>query len=300
MKRHAYLIMAHENHEQLCQLLSLLDDERNDIYLQTDSKGDISLSKLRLDRAQLTILPPFPIYWGGYSVVRGELNLLRESSKKGYHYYHMLTGADLPLVDQDTIHEYLENSDTEYIDIEPKYKDTAVEKAIYYHFFVECPSYRKNRLLRAMRHALVKTQKYLGISLSKEPSEGFHHGSAYFSITHAFAMYVLSKEPWIEKTFRHGLVCDEVFMQTIILHSPFKEKLCLGNGNKKANLRYIDWNRREKNSPYTFNIDDYDELIKAGEVAFFARKFNIVRDKKIIGVLAERLKNKKRAEDFLT
>lgn len=33
-QKHAYLIMAHNNFEQLRILISLLDDVRNDIYLQ--------------------------------------------------------------------------------------------------------------------------------------------------------------------------------------------------------------------------------------------------------------------------
>lgn len=32
MRKHAYLIMAHNNFEQLKFLLGLLDDERNDIF----------------------------------------------------------------------------------------------------------------------------------------------------------------------------------------------------------------------------------------------------------------------------
>ncbi|WLT32818.1 beta-1,6-N-acetylglucosaminyltransferase [Geothrix sp. PMB-07] len=290
MKRHAYLVMAHENHDQLCRLLSLLDDERNDIYLQTDSKGDILLWELRLTKSKLQILKPFPIFWGGYSVIKGVLELLREATKGEYIYYHLLTGVDLPLVSQDIIHEYLENSEIEYINIEPKYKNEAFEKATYYHFFVEFSSYRKNKFLRAMRYALVKFQKIFGIHFSKEPAGGFHHGSAYFSISHSFALYVLNKEEWIEKTFRHGLTCDEVFMQTLILNSPFKERLSLGGKNMTTNLRYIDWKRREKNSPYTFNSDDFNELTKAGEIAFFARKFNMNRDDKIINLLVKKIK----------
>src|SRR5450755_2052514 len=38
-KKHAYLITAYTNRPQLEQLLSLLDDERNDVYLQVDSNG---------------------------------------------------------------------------------------------------------------------------------------------------------------------------------------------------------------------------------------------------------------------
>lgn len=42
MSRHAYLILAHKNWQQLCTLLTLLDDPRNDVFLHIDSKVDIS------------------------------------------------------------------------------------------------------------------------------------------------------------------------------------------------------------------------------------------------------------------
>jgi len=37
--KHAYMIIAHTNFEQLQTLLDLLDDERNDIYLHIDKKA---------------------------------------------------------------------------------------------------------------------------------------------------------------------------------------------------------------------------------------------------------------------
>ena len=45
----------------------------------------------------------------------------------------------------------------------------------------------------------------------------------------------------------------------------------------KANQRYIDWTRGE---PYTFKINDYDELIKSDML--FARKFSTKIDKEIV------------------
>lgn len=36
--KHAYLIMAHQNFEQLAILLELLDDIRNDIFIHVDKK----------------------------------------------------------------------------------------------------------------------------------------------------------------------------------------------------------------------------------------------------------------------
>ena len=38
-KKHAYLIIAHNNWKQLSLLLSVLDDERNDIYIHIDKKS---------------------------------------------------------------------------------------------------------------------------------------------------------------------------------------------------------------------------------------------------------------------
>ena len=38
LKKHAYLIMAHNNFYVLNKLILLLDDERNDIYIHIDKK----------------------------------------------------------------------------------------------------------------------------------------------------------------------------------------------------------------------------------------------------------------------
>ena len=40
MKKHAYLIMAHNNWKILEKLLNLLDDKRNDIYFHIDLNSD--------------------------------------------------------------------------------------------------------------------------------------------------------------------------------------------------------------------------------------------------------------------
>ena len=44
--KHAYLIIAHSNLKQLQQLLLLLDDPRNDIYIHIDAKSNMDISKV--------------------------------------------------------------------------------------------------------------------------------------------------------------------------------------------------------------------------------------------------------------
>ena len=67
--KNAYMIMAHHNFGQLALLLSLLDDENNDLFVHVDSKAGV------IDEAAITwnvkcskveFLPRASIAWGGY------------------------------------------------------------------------------------------------------------------------------------------------------------------------------------------------------------------------------------------
>lgn len=291
MKKHAYMIVAYDNQHQLEQLLSLLDHQRNDIYLQIDSKGSLDTKKLAMSQSTLFVLPPFKIYWGGYSFIQAIVDLLREAGKRGYHYYHLLSGSDLPLVSQASIHEYLENSDTEFVDFAPEYFSFAHFKAAFYHVLVETSFYRRFLFIRAIGNLLAKIQAIIGIDRSRKQKIIYYHGSTWFSITHRCAEYVIEHESWIKRHFRHGLACDEVFLQTLLMTSPFSAKICSHDQKMKRNLRYIDWKRRDKNSPYTFRFSDFEELREASGQAFFARKFNRNVDSAIVDTIVERIRN---------
>lgn len=293
MKRHAYLIIAYDNPYQLEQLLSLLEDERNDVFLQSDAKGSLQLDQLALRHPRLVILPSMRICWAAFSMIQAELNLLRRAVDGRYHYYHLLSGSDLPLVSQDVIHAHLEHSNEEYIDFAPEYREFAHFKAASYHFLLETANYRKNRLFHAIRHGLVRLQMLVGLDRSRKSGESFHHGSTWFSITHPLAQLVLEQEPWIARTFRYGLSCDEVFLQTLVMKSPFQARLHDPRRGMTGNLRLIDWRRRDGNSPYTFRMTDWEELVQAGGKAFFARKFSRAVDSAVIDALVARVSSQR-------
>ena len=95
----AYLIMAHNNKYILYKLLKLLDDSRNDIYLHIDIKA----SEFNEDEIQkqcrfanVIFVDRTNVAWGGYSQINCELLLLKNSIKRKYDYYHILSGVDLP------------------------------------------------------------------------------------------------------------------------------------------------------------------------------------------------------------
>lgn len=101
MKKHAYLLIAYHQFDLLKKLIGLLDDPHHDIFVHIDAKtqefhpedfnGIVKYSKLYFtDRTSVS--------WGGWSMIRCELLLLKQAKRTGeYAYYHLLSGQDLPL-----------------------------------------------------------------------------------------------------------------------------------------------------------------------------------------------------------
>ena len=57
MKKHAYLIMAYNNWDQLSLLISLIDDPRNDIFIHIDKRsGEFPKDKLEAAKAKAAAL----------------------------------------------------------------------------------------------------------------------------------------------------------------------------------------------------------------------------------------------------
>ena len=114
-------------------------------------------------------------------------------------------------------------------------------------------------------------------------------GSNWFSITNNFANFILSKKDWIYKNYHMTRSAEEVFPAVLAYNSDFRNSLydqkydCSNN----ANQRYIDW---ERGFPYTFHIEDYDEIIASGLP--FVRK----TDMRIDGGLVQKLYDKIMAE----
>ncbi|MGV0167193.1 hypothetical protein ACRYI5_01180 [Furfurilactobacillus sp. WILCCON 0119] len=69
MEKHAYLIIANRNFEQLQSLVTLLDDPRNDIYILIDNKAKVDSLHLVVQHSQLKLVPRINIYWGDFSQV---------------------------------------------------------------------------------------------------------------------------------------------------------------------------------------------------------------------------------------
>lgn len=283
-EKHAYLIEAHQNLWQLEQLLKCLDYKHNDIYLHIDAKSSLLneylQSEIELEDSRLAVVPSVKVSWGGYSQIQAELNLLRFAHSKGpYARYHLISGADLPLVSQPEMHRYFDlNSRYEYVHYDYCYPAKLFRNRMGLYHFLQDSMGRGNIAQRTAESILLAFQKAMQVNRIRNVAFELGKGANWFSITEDLARHVLDREHWIKQTFKFTKCCDEVFLQTIVLNSPFcKRRYFDDREGRYGNMRAVDWRR---GNPYIWRTSDYDALMGSGYM--FARKFDSNVDKKII------------------
>ncbi len=277
---HAYLILAHHNFEQLTKLLALLDDEHNDIYLHIDKKvKTIPFVELTasIKKAQLYYTERVCVSWAGYSQVEATLLLLRHATFVPHEYYHLISGDDLPLKSQTDIYNFFtQNQGKNFINVgandrERKEFRQRISKFYWFQDIVGRDYSFMKRTLRKLDRFSCRVQSKLGIDRIKNVDITFYQGSQWFSITDAFARYILEKASFIKKHYKCTFCPDESFVATLLMNSAFKDTL------SPQKIRKIDWIR---GNPYVFRCADYDALIQSNYL--FARKFDETVDNRII------------------
>lgn len=286
MNKHAYLIMAHNELYILERLLKLIDDNKNDIYLHIDKKVknfNYEYFKKIVKKSNLYFVNSMDVRWGTFSQITCELELLKEATKNKYSYYHLLSGVDLPLKPQNEIYDFFEKRQGyEFIAM----TDTDCKERIkYYHNFVK--NIRNNKISKILHFLSLKIQKKLKIDRLKNTNLVIKKGANWFSITDDLARYVLSQNEFIHKHFKKSICADELFLQTLVYNSKFKDKIYNENHGEHENImRLIDWQRGD---PYTFTIKDKEMLLNSK--MFWARKFSTKeeRNKKIVDYIYNKL-----------
>lgn len=286
MKKQAYLIIAHGNWLNLKYLLESIDSVCTDIYIHIDKKVKnvpIDFLKENIEVSKVFFVPRLKVNWGGYSLIEVTYHLLKAAYSKGfdYSYYHLLSGVDMLLNNIDkTTFFFNNNYPSEFIsfdsysvennkinkkNIHEKYLD----RIKYYHLY-DYTIFNKISINKRLDNVLTVFQKsLLRVNRLRKDPIVFQKGSEWFSITDSFTEYVISKESVVKKIFNYGECVDEMFLQTLIVNSEYISNLY--SYDKNSNVRYIDWIRGQ---PYTFTLDDYEELKNMSENYYFSRKVN--------------------------
>ncbi|MGT2742943.1 beta-1,6-N-acetylglucosaminyltransferase [Streptococcus plurextorum] len=312
MKRHAYLIIAHDKFEQLKYLISLLDDARNDIFIHVDKKANISDQTLEdLQNAtkysSVYLTPRLAVHWGDYSQIECELTLFETATQTDtYAMYHLISGVDLPLVSQDKIHDFFADKlDKIFITRnQVDFEKTKLYKLVeHYHLTTKISardlSKPAQKLLRAYRILENKVQTALKIDrLNGHRAEwGLDSYSNWKSCNHQTLLTVLAERPFLEKHFRHSYIADEMYFPLVLKRSGLIGNIFHYQPSKdipdefQGNLRYINW---WKGSPYTWtdsaeDLAQLDQGIALGHL--FSRKFDLEKYPKVKDYIDQNVKH---------
>lgn len=284
MGKHAYLIMAYNHVDLLNQLLGVLDDPRNEIFLHIDATTpDSYMQAIRQDLkfSAIHYSPRVNVNWGGFSQIRAELSVLGTAVATGhYDYYHLISGADLPIKTQDELHAFFDaNQGKEFIQFQQPTISAEKLSRVKTNFYFQEKDVRHNKFYAMLQRVLTKLQRMVGVDRIKNTALEFQMGSNWFSVTDDLARTIMAQADKLIPYFRHTQCADELFVQTIVVNSEYKQRLyhAAFDDSKLGNMRFIEW---VNHAPRDLIAEDFDAL--KNSPLLFARKFNPDTDNQIV------------------
>lgn len=279
-----YLILAHNNFRHLDRLIKALTDEGSSFYIHIDKKSEEVYTS---SSGNIHVIPErVDINWGGFSMIEATLALLNYGTTHSpdADYYILISGVDYPIRSKEFLSDLLEKG-KEYIDIAPvpvPYKP--IERYEYYYLDYDRRNL-KHYNPKFLAEVLLKKFK-----IKRKAPFKIYAGTQWFALTQGCVQYILetiNKDRRYIDFFRHTLVPDEAFFQTIIGNSPFYE-------HTASSLTYTDWevpvppaNIEERHIGFLkTHIEFNDEY--GQRFPYFARKFNDDNEK-LLGKIEKEL-----------
>ncbi len=296
--KHAFLILAHTDPEQLKRLISSLNSDSSLFYIHWDKKNESVLFESPIIKELQShsnihfITNRIKVYWGGASIVYATIELLKEAFKEqDITYFHLLSGIDYPLKPLQYIFRFFENNKNNYLTYIPQESNMRyfIERYYFYDNDYINPQNKKRSIKRTIVYqTLLFIQRctwflvqVLGIRIRKKVNMQFYHGTQWFSLHRNAVTYIikfLNENSWILKRFKYTAVCDETFFIMLLMNnSQLKDSII----NNDLRLRLYDG--MPNRSGYILTEKDF-ELIKNSD-ALFGRKFVSGKSEKLIELI---------------
>lgn len=280
-KKLAYMITAYISPESLRSLMISLSDSDVDIYVHIDKKVDITpFFSVTEDIKNVTFLPEemrVPVYWGGYSQVTMQYNLLKTILKRNIRYDRIisLTGMDYPIASNRVLREAFSDQEKEYIigfdigrenwDKSSPLKMSNKDRFLYYYRFDG--NWNLARIIKKLRIRRFKSYGSIGYDL--------YYGSEYWALTYDCIRELIQayeEDDRLIQLLKHSFVPSESWIHTLFFNSSFRNKGIVWNGDvdwgigNYSPLSYFKYGKKIK----ILDETDYDAVISSGRP--FARK----------------------------
>jgi hypothetical protein len=269
----AILILAHHNPEQLGLLIEHLCPDF-DVFVQIDKKSALTIEGLPV-RDNVHYYKEIPVFWGHVSQIWNMKFILEKAYALGYDRYCYISGEDFPIKSNSYIQQFFDaHADTIYMYANPLPIATwgfnkGFDRLDRYWFM----KFNHRPFVKVLGRATLIIQRILGFKIKRYPL-AYYAGSNWLNLTHesvAYLFHFLEQNPKFIKKLKHSRATDEIWVQSVLMNSPLKEKIV------NDDLRYIDWTT----GPEYPRILDKNDISKIeNSEALFARKFKNDRDEK--------------------
>lgn len=273
--KHALLILAHKDANHLAGIIRFFQEEFY-VYIHIDKKSSISSKEraaLREMKNVRLVESYYSINWGGYNVLKGVVYLMKMAVGEGLaDYYHLISGQDFPTKSSKEFHRYFEQrKGTEFLDYfmrpDKEWEKEGKNKLTFYSLY-DFLDIKKTSHVEILRQ-LDKWQKKLHIrrKLPLKQYPVLYGGSCWWSLSRECLQYVVQEteqRPYFYRWLRFAFAPDEVYVQTVLLNSPFRARI------ENDNLRYICWEKRNGNYPANLDETDFAKIMNSNKL--FARK----------------------------
>jgi hypothetical protein len=286
----AFLILVHRYPAQAAGLIKILLKEKDvTVFVHTDAKADDVFEMLHKEFAGNTQVVftanRYKVYWGSYNQIKATAELITTAFKHGiYNRYTLLSGQDFPIKPIGEFKKFLcENEGAEFISFFKLPKpgtwggNGGMNRMEYYWLGMKIQQHRfVFGKINGFTHGLHKVFGH-----KRKLNFPLYGGGNWFTLSNSAVTYIaqfLEKNPGYLKRFRYTRCADEIFTQSILLNSPFKDKVV------NDDLRYVNWSTGPE-YPKILRAEDYAILAQAKN-KFFARKFDEKIDAKVIEKLS--------------
>lgn len=273
--KHAIMIIAHNNFEMLSHVVDYFK-EGFYVFIHIDKKAIVDkdvLSDLEAKPQVVRIYRKFCVHWGGFSMLKCELFLMREAiSLTDADYFHLLSGQDYPIKPVGEFKKFFEQRNgwefVSYVHLPHKnFQNNTYDRLCYYFPYDWFADKKKASKYVGM---LFKWQKKHHIKRSVPNCfDHLYGGSQWFSITRMAVEKILQYTldfPKFYKRLRWTFAPEEVYIVTLLLN--LIPKCSVINNN----LRIVRWKFENGNFPANLSAEHFHLLVESD--ALFARKIN--------------------------
>jgi hypothetical protein len=268
MTTQVFLIQAHKDIDQLNALVDHLRDDDFTVYVNLDRKCD--LDPARVHPAARQVQERVDVHWGTFSQVQAVLNSLRQivAEVPDFDKVLFLSAQDFPLLSNAALKAELaalsgrELLDTVAIGAAPGQWAAGYR----YRYFYPGRATRAGRLACALAN---RAMRAVGIARNMPGGMQPWGGSSWWALSRDCVRMLLDRvdgDPRLVRFFRRVACPDEMFFQTLVMNSPFRDRV-LG-----SNFRYVQWPENGARNPKVLDEGDFDRI--AASRAHFCRKLD--------------------------